>query len=184
MRLRVVATLLTSVLLSGTGWAQDGLRSASLPERNLDRTRDSRDLFLATPDTYAPGSDRVDRARRRRGPRRGPIVVGPWYPSFPGPVPYAFEYGGPAEAGHYVRDHDHAPAEAGHSVRAGIEDRALARAASPPAAPARPPLPPNPPGEPKTFYVIPWCYAGDTPPRADRLPERCEIADLRVMPPR
>ena len=170
MRLRVVATLLTSVLLSGTGWAQDGLRSASLPERNLDRTRDSRDLFLATPDTYAPGSDRVDRARRGRGPRRGPIVVCPWYPSCPGPVPYALEYGGPAEAG--------------HSVRAGIEDRALARAASPPFAPARTPLPPNPPGEPKTFYVIPWCYAGDTPPRADRLPPGCDIANVRAIPPR
>jgi hypothetical protein len=36
---------------------------------------------------------------------------------------------------------------------------------------------------PKTFYVIPGCYAGDTRPRADQLPARCKLAGLRIIPP-
>jgi hypothetical protein len=38
------------------------------------------------------------------------------------------------------------------------------------------------PGVPKTFYVIPGCYAGDKPPRA-KLPRGCERSKLRVIPP-
>ena len=36
---------------------------------------------------------------------------------------------------------------------------------------------------PKTFYVIPRCYAGDVRPRADQLPPGCQIARLREVPP-
>jgi len=35
---------------------------------------------------------------------------------------------------------------------------------------------------PRTFYVIPRCYAGDTRPRAERLPVGCFLADVRTMP--
>ena len=38
------------------------------------------------------------------------------------------------------------------------------------------------PGKPRTFYVIPGCYAGDTPPRA-RLPRGCDRSKLRAVPP-
>ena len=38
------------------------------------------------------------------------------------------------------------------------------------------------PGVPKTFYVIPGCYAGDKPPRAT-LPRGCDRSKLRVIPP-
>jgi hypothetical protein len=38
------------------------------------------------------------------------------------------------------------------------------------------------PGVPKTFYVIPGCYAGDKPPRA-KLPRGCDRSKLRVVPP-
>jgi hypothetical protein len=36
---------------------------------------------------------------------------------------------------------------------------------------------------PKTFYVIPRCYAGTSRPRADQLPAGCRLSDLREVPP-
>jgi hypothetical protein len=36
---------------------------------------------------------------------------------------------------------------------------------------------------PKTFYVIPRCYAGDTPPQAEDLPRGCRVANMRTVPP-
>ena len=47
--------------------------------------------------------------------------------------------------------------------------------------PRRPPVPaaPCPPGT--RMYVIPGCYAGNVPPRADRLPAGCNIKLVRVL---
>jgi len=39
------------------------------------------------------------------------------------------------------------------------------------------------PAVPKTFYVIPKCYAGDKKPTADQLPKGCRASDLRTIPP-
>jgi hypothetical protein len=39
------------------------------------------------------------------------------------------------------------------------------------------------PAIPKTFYVIPKCYAGDKKPTADQLPKGCRASDLRTIPP-
>ena len=36
---------------------------------------------------------------------------------------------------------------------------------------------------PKTFYVIPGCYAGDTQPRTDRLPKGCSSRNVKTVPP-
>ena len=41
----------------------------------------------------------------------------------------------------------------------------------------------RPPAAPKTFYVIPRCYAGDVRPRADQLPPGCQLARIREVPP-
>jgi PEGA domain len=41
----------------------------------------------------------------------------------------------------------------------------------------------RPAAAPKTFYVIPRCYAGDTRPRADQLPAGCRVGNLRTIPP-
>jgi hypothetical protein len=38
-------------------------------------------------------------------------------------------------------------------------------------------------GTPKTFYVIPGCYAGDKPPRSGPLPRGCDRSKLRTVPP-
>jgi hypothetical protein len=36
---------------------------------------------------------------------------------------------------------------------------------------------------PKTFYVVPGCYAGDRPPAAGRLPSGCTARNVRTIPP-
>jgi hypothetical protein len=45
------------------------------------------------------------------------------------------------------------------------------------------PRPDFPPGPPKTFYVIPGCYAGDKPPADTPLASACDHAKLRIVPP-
>jgi hypothetical protein len=37
--------------------------------------------------------------------------------------------------------------------------------------------------QPKTFYVIPRCYAGTSKPQAEQLPAGCRLSDLREVPP-
>jgi hypothetical protein len=39
------------------------------------------------------------------------------------------------------------------------------------------------PAVPKTFYVIPKCYAGDKPPAKDALPKGCQALNVRTVPP-
>ena len=39
------------------------------------------------------------------------------------------------------------------------------------------------PAIPKTFYVIPKCYAGDRRPSADKLPAGCRASNVRAIPP-
>jgi hypothetical protein len=62
-------------------------------------------------------------------------------------------------------------------------ERAATYAKEPEAAPAPPPGPivTIRPAAPKTFYVIPRCYAGDRPPSADQLPAGCDLRKLRVI---
>ena len=43
--------------------------------------------------------------------------------------------------------------------------------------------PPRPPAPPKTFYVIPGCYAGDSRPDANSLPTGCSTKNLKTIPP-
>lgn len=43
--------------------------------------------------------------------------------------------------------------------------------------------PPRPPAPPKTFYVIPGCYAGDSRPDANSLPSGCSPKNLKTIPP-
>jgi hypothetical protein len=52
-----------------------------------------------------------------------------------------------------------------------------------PDPPPAPPIVTSRPGVPKTFYVIPRCYAGDRRPSADQLPAGCDIRKLRIIPP-
>ena len=66
------------------------------------------------------------------------------------------------------------PARETVSYRAELEPTATAAAVR--AVAARP-------GVPKTFYVIPGCYAGDKPPRG-RLPSGCDRSKVRTVVPK
>jgi len=62
-----------------------------------------------------------------------------------------------------------------------VVQQAAAAAPAPTERPRETPLPePVKPTGPTTMYVIPNCYAGNIPPRADRLPAGCDIKNLRV----
>jgi hypothetical protein len=58
------------------------------------------------------------------------------------------------------------------------------RTALQPSQAAVKPAPAPAAGTPKTFYVIPSCYAGDRPPEPSALPPGCNIAHVRTIPPR
>ena len=153
MRGRLCCLALAIGLVPAAAFAQDGLRSASLPERNLVEPRE--DVFLATPDTYGR-----DPHRRARVPPFGFGFIGPTVP-YPAVQPIVVVI----------------PREAIDPTRV-----------APPAIPA-PVAPPAPyvagvPGRPKTFYIIPGCYAGDRRPEPETLKSGCDISRLRVIPPR
>jgi hypothetical protein len=56
-----------------------------------------------------------------------------------------------------------------------------APAPSKPLEPAAPLPPPRLPDGPTRIYVIPNCYAGNVPPRAERLPAGCDITRVRIL---
>ena len=43
------------------------------------------------------------------------------------------------------------------------------------------PSPAAPPAKPKTIYVIPRCYLGDSRPEQNQLPAGCSVADIRAL---
>ena len=156
MRAPVCCLALAIGLVPAAAFAQDGLHSASLPERRRSPTsRPQReDVFLARPETFRPD------------PNRGlvPFVFGSLGPQMFYPAVQPIIVVIPREA---------------------IEP---ARVAAPPVPPA-PVAPPAPyvaglPGRPKTFYMIPGCYAGDRPPEPESLTPGCSVSRLRVIPPR
>ncbi len=215
-RWRMCGAAATVLVLSSSAWAQDGLRSASLPERSL-QTPAPVDQFRVGPRFYSPFADpRVrDRQRPPRSPRFFPYgsYVSPWPPYGPEALPEEQEFGYlqlqvmPATAevlvdGDYVGSvSDVRQTTLGRPLDAGphrVELRApgyesvtfdvrvvpgeslVYRRELAATAPA---LPPPVAAVPKTFYVIPGCYAGDRPPAAVRLPATCDAANARTIPP-
>jgi len=167
---RILRTALVLWLLPAAAAAQDAAQEAlssaalqmGLPSASLDRRPWGaplpRDLFRAAPTTYAPGFHEPPRLDPRFFCCDG--VAGPVFVTAP---PWW--------------------AVQPQVVYVPVVVREAPRPAPPPAAP--PALPPAPmPGTPKTFYIIPRCYAGDKPPDPDALPPGCDIAALRVIPPR
>ena len=66
---------------------------------------------------------------------------------------------------------------------APVPERSDARAPEPEPTPVPIPATPAPPdaSAPTVMYVIPNCYAGNVPPRSDRLPPGCDISQVRVL---
>ena len=225
---------LVIALVSAPAWAQDGLRSASLPERSLlpPNPYGPVDLYRAGPRTYAPPPQRPPRDHRRprhsrlprasHASRAGDFGFFP-YGSFVAPwAPYGFpiESSVEEEVGYLLpqvmpgtaevlvddlylgtvddlrRTGRGQPLEPGphrlelrapgyEPVTVGVRiapDETLFYRRNLEATP-RPGPPPPPPGVPKTFYVIPGCYAGDKPPQGERLPQNCDATKVRTIPP-
>ena len=158
----MVKTLAAAIVIcvASAAWAQQGLGSASLPDRTPPPLPSDRpDVFQAPPGTYVPN------------PR--PPIFNPGFPVFGG-------WYWPWEQRHWW-DHRHS-----HHDREALSEREAREVERPPVvAPA-----PEPekyvggvPGKPKTFYVIPGCYAGDRPPERDRIPRGCDVRKLRKIPP-
>jgi hypothetical protein len=154
---KVFSAAVALSLLSVGAFAQEALRSASLPERPLPPLPSERpDLFRAAPDTYVPH------------PVQQPTLN-------PGFVVSGFPY-----------------AWSSHDDRRQRHDRdSMASERPQPERPAVVPpiVPPEKyvagvPGKPKTFYVIPGCYAGDRRPEPDLLPPGCDASKLKTVPPR
>ena len=66
------------------------------------------------------------------------------------------------------------PANDTMTLRRDLEPRRLPPAPAPPQSAA-------PPSPPKTIYVIPRCYLGDSRPEQSQLPPGCSLADLRTL---
>ena len=151
MRTALVGLVLVG-LIPAYASAQDGLRSASLPERTLSSSRlPQEDGYRARPDTYRPN------------PRRLPVLLPPLWGYYGAPIAY------PTPQPIIVVQVHHEP---------------LQHAGAPP-LPVPPPAPyvGGTPGRPKTFYVIPGCYAGDRRPEPESLAADCSLSRLRVIPP-
>jgi hypothetical protein len=206
-------------LLPGIGSAQDGLRSASLPERTPQQPIPPArvDQFIAHPDTYTNRRDNLP--PRHRLHRDRPIGFGYGYSPYVIAAPetrevrteipngYLHLQMQPGTAQVYVDGYfmgsvdDFRRIIPGRSLEAGahrVELRAPGYETKafdvlippnetvsyrsdlqPTATGVRPVLAP---AIPKTFYVIPGCYAGDKPPRA-KLPRGCDRSKLRAIPP-
>lgn len=158
MRTRILCAAAV-MCFPAAAWAQDGLRSASLPERPLTSALSSErgDRFLAEPDTYLPRKHRRDTL----GPFPGQIPPY-WYLSEVLLYPYPYPYPYPSLSLSPPSPNPPSP--------------------NPP-PPNRTPAAAAAPGVPKTFYVIAGCYAGDTPPRPAWLPPGCDPSSVRVIPP-
>jgi hypothetical protein len=153
-----LAVLIVLTGLVPAASAQDGLRSASLPERPLTASvppPPSRGDYRAGPRTYRPDPR-----------RRSPLPVFGYY----GPQ-LAYPYEDP-----YVQP---------IIVVVPSDATRAAQPAPPPAPPAVAPTPyvPGPPGRPKTFYLIPGCYAGDRRPEPASLAPGCSMTGLRIVQP-
>jgi len=162
MRRRVLGITLTLCLAPAAAPAQNLLQGPVLPDAGLGTTvLGERDLYRVHPDFYRMLPDR-------------PLTVpaSPYFfPFYGAPPTYVFVV--PEE-----RD--------GRAARTSRRDSRSRRSRSdapqgvapPPASAALPP------GPPRTFYVIPGCYAGDRRPEREWLPDGCDLAQLRVIPPR
>jgi hypothetical protein len=179
MRSWTVAAMCVLVL-SSPALAQDGLRSASLPERTPQNPIPPQrtDQFLAQPDTYTT---------RPILPIQLPI--GGFFGGFGGGFPESSSpiFALMEQMLGLIERLSERPGEPANEFAPPTVYRRENPAPPPETAVADPPVaavtPPPPPAVPKTFYVIPGCYAGDRRPTSDRLPAGCDPRRLRVIPP-
>jgi hypothetical protein len=170
-------------LLCGVVEAQDGLRSAALPEPTLSSpVANERDLFRVPHDFYnrRPDSD----GSRLFLPQPLPTFV--WGPQWPDTiVPVQGYTGAPVHRFRFRGSHVLGCMGSGSVVHACSGSGVTEKSEAAPETTASPSVtaPLMAPGKPKTFYVIPGCYAGDRPPALEWLPRGCDTSNMRVIPP-
>jgi hypothetical protein len=160
MRPGVAVLIVLMGLVPAAASAQDGLRSASLPERPLTAS-------VPPPPSRSGGYRPGPRTYRPDTRRRSPLPVFGYYEPQLG-YPYDEPYGQPIIVVQVP----------GEVTRPGQAEPP----APVPAVPATPYVA-GTPGRPKTFYLIPGCYAGDRRPDPESLAPGCSITRLRVVPP-
>ena len=204
----VLLAMATALLLTPAVYAQDGLRSASLPERPIaTQPPGPDDLFRAGPDTYRPRPD-------RKPPGRALTNGWLYWPYADLPEPTVTRAEPRSEAG-FLELHI-SPASAsiyidgiyeglagdlrltGSRLRPGVHRVRVeatgyqthtfdARIAGGQTvsyrrvldpAAAEPRATPTVPAVAKTMYVIPRCYAGDRPPDPST---GCDLTKLRTI---
>lgn len=163
MRLRIGWLIASIVLLPVLAAAQDGLRSASLPDRPLSPSlpQDREDVFRATPETYRPRPDQLF----------FPSLAWPGVPQVGWPIVTQVVYV-PVDTDALRatgRRYDHDRGE--DAVRGRRREPVVEK------------YEPSAPGRPKTFYVIPGCYGGDRRPEPGSLAPGCSLAKLRIINP-
>ena len=148
-------------------------RSSPPVRSHVDRSPDlqliDRDLFRAGPDTYAPDDPTRRPGRVPRRSRVHPYRTSSGY--FPTPYVPGYESSETVTVNVAIRPD-----------RAAIDETDPRRRERADATPVPAPALIIPWAAPKTFYVIPRCYAGDRRPSADQLPAGCDITLLRVIP--
>ncbi len=137
--------------------AQDGLRSASLPERPIaTQPPGPEDLFRAGPNTYRP---RPDRDHLWHGRPPGLSNGSSYWPYLNVPAPEPPQVIEPRSEARFVK-------------------RATVPPAPEPPSALAPYVPQPAPVVVKTMYVIPRCYAGDQPPDVSI---KCDLTKLRTI---
>jgi hypothetical protein len=171
---RLTARLLVSAALLGVvateARAQDGLRSASLPELTPTSPPPSApvDIFRVPPDFY----------RRPQAPVVLPPAPGIGWPTYGGAFPW------PSPTTVVIQPRVQAPDHRGRRdrVRTEVIGKANAQREIPDPFQANPaPPPPRAPAPKRTFYIIDGCYAGDSAPDPSRLPAGCSIDRVRTI---
>ena len=158
--MKVLLVVGLAVALTPALHAQDGLRSASLPERPIATPPPGPgDLFRAGPNTYRPGThpDPV-----------GPVILGgsSYWPYLTMPVPETPRVIEPSRV--------IAPSRSRFVKR---ETAPIGEIPNRPSAPLQS-VAPSAPVVARTMYVIPRCYAGDKPPDASI---NCDLSKLRTI---
>lgn len=173
-------------LLCGVAEAQDGLRSAALPEPTLrSSVADERDLFRVPPDFYNRYNRRPDTdASRLFVPHPLPTFV--WEPYLPATgIPVHGFTGAQVHRFRFMGSRFSGARVPGSQVQSYSGSGVAERSEAVPEATASPSVtvPRMAPGKPKIFYVIPGCYAGDRPPALEWLPRGCDMSKIRIIPP-
>lgn len=219
MRAHFLSAAVVMCFAASGAAAQDGLRSASLPERTPQNPIPAPrvDQFVAGPRTYTPRLPGEQRRRHFRPHVQGSYGLPLGYGYFsndvvvpretaPEAVPngYLFLQLQPVNAevrvdGFYMGTvDDFRRLIPGRSIEAGphrIEisapgyetvsfdvfiapNETVTYRRDLQAVASRERVTALPPGPPKTFYVIPGCYAGDKPPKSSPLPRGCDRLEI------